>query len=257
MPAAFTHRRHAKQSHAARPKSWAGSPPTAQSSRQHSSVCFSIEGGPIRGCVNGLILRCGFRFRWGPDRRRWGPHQDDHFRRLISLLDQIWKGSNFGAGSQRTHPVNNRGLTCATPLALANNYTKESPQATKVSEGLARLDADRAEIATQSSGSRREWTRRSRGRIRTAGPFRGNGLVSSAEQEVPESGAILGGTESTIPCPSSGESASRRRGGQRGRALLSAAGGAKAPERRLRRDAEDAVQVWRPQRRGHNVRSDP
>ena len=130
MPAAFTHRRHAKQSHAARPKSWAGSPPTAQSSRQHSSVCFSIEGGPIRGCVNGLILRCGFRFRWGPDRRRWGPHQDDHFRRLISLLDQIWKGSNFGAGSQRTHPVNNRGLTCATPLALANNCTKESPQAT-------------------------------------------------------------------------------------------------------------------------------
>ena len=144
------------------------------------------------------------RIRWGPDRRRWGPHQDDHFRRLISLLDQIWKGSNFGAGSQRTHPVNNRGLTCATPLALANNYTKESPQATKVSEGLARLDADRAEIATQSSGSRREWTRRSRGRIRTAGPFRGNGLVSSAEQEVPESGAILGGPRVRFPVPPAG-----------------------------------------------------
>jgi hypothetical protein len=108
--------------------------------------------------------------------------------------------------------VNNRGLTCAPPLALANNYIKESPQATKVSEGLARLDADRAEIATQSSGSRREWTRRSRGQDsnrrslsrKRVGLFGGTGSAGEAKRTISKSGAILGGPRVRFPVPPAG-----------------------------------------------------
>lgn len=101
--------------------------------------------------------------------------------------------------------MNNRGLTCATPLALANNYTKESPQATKVSEGLARLDADRAEIATQSSGSRREWTRRSRGRIRTAGvPFAETGWSLRRNRKCRNRERSWGGPRVRFPVPPAG-----------------------------------------------------
>ena len=41
------------------------------------------------GEIKGLISPCEFRFRWGPDRRRWGPHHDAHFRRIIRVLAQI------------------------------------------------------------------------------------------------------------------------------------------------------------------------
>jgi hypothetical protein len=35
-------------------------------------------GTPPRGCIKGLISLCEFKFQWGPDRRRWGPHYDAH-----------------------------------------------------------------------------------------------------------------------------------------------------------------------------------
>jgi hypothetical protein len=38
--------------------------------------------------------------RRGPDRRRWGPHDDVKFRRFSRMLAQIWKGSHFSAELQ-------------------------------------------------------------------------------------------------------------------------------------------------------------
>ena len=75
-------------------------------------------------CVNGLIFRCGFRFRWGPDRRRWGSHQDAPFRRLISLLDQIWKGSHVGAGSQPYITRENATTRCSHSKPVENPWSR-------------------------------------------------------------------------------------------------------------------------------------
>jgi transcription elongation factor GreB len=43
-------------------------------------------GTPSHGCIKGLISLCEFRFRRGPDRRRWGPHYDAQFRSIIRVL---------------------------------------------------------------------------------------------------------------------------------------------------------------------------
>jgi len=75
---------------------------TASGSLQH--VLQHRRGTPPRACIKGLISLCEFRFRGGPNRRRWGPHHDAHFRRLIRVLDQVSKGSHFGAEPQCTYP---------------------------------------------------------------------------------------------------------------------------------------------------------
>src|SRR6202035_5482035 len=49
--------------------------------------------------IKGLIPLCEFRFRRGPDRRRWGPHHDVQFRRLTRVLAQIEKGYHFASES--------------------------------------------------------------------------------------------------------------------------------------------------------------
>jgi len=50
-------------------------------------MCFSIEGGPHPKHVSKAWFPiANSQFRCGPDRRRWGPHHDAHFRRLIRVL---------------------------------------------------------------------------------------------------------------------------------------------------------------------------
>ena len=84
------------------------------------------RGTPPRACIKGLISLCEFRFRGGPNRRRWGPHHDAHFRRLIRVLDQVSKGSHFGAEPQSC---------CGTP---ARKYGKINPVAVLRLDGVRR-----------------------------------------------------------------------------------------------------------------------
>jgi hypothetical protein len=54
---------------------------------------------PAPSVINGLSPLCEFRFRRGPDRRRWGLHHDVQFRRLTRVFAKIEKGSNFASES--------------------------------------------------------------------------------------------------------------------------------------------------------------
>jgi uncharacterized protein YjbI with pentapeptide repeats len=69
--------------------------------RVREKLCASAsKRDPAPSVLKGLISLCESRFRRGPDRRRWEPHDDVKFRRFSRMLAQIWKGSHFGAELQ-------------------------------------------------------------------------------------------------------------------------------------------------------------
>src|SRR5262249_30684578 len=53
---------------------------------------FGTEPGPAQLCIKSLISPREFRFRWGPDRRRWGPHYDVHFCSVIKMSLEFGRG---------------------------------------------------------------------------------------------------------------------------------------------------------------------
>ncbi len=66
---------------------------TAESgNKRRQAFCGVLRhrrGTTRRAYIKGFICLCEFQFRWGRDRRRWGPHLDAHFRRFIRVLDQF------------------------------------------------------------------------------------------------------------------------------------------------------------------------
>src|SRR5205823_2403883 len=91
----------------------------------------------------GLISRCGFRFRWGPDRHRLGPYHDTHFRSLIrlsrgapiapcdptTLPSEMHTAGCLWAVSPHRLQVENQARLPTAPRGIGNDINgKERPQ---------------------------------------------------------------------------------------------------------------------------------
>jgi anaerobic selenocysteine-containing dehydrogenase len=64
----------------------------------HLGCTSASKGDPTPSAYQGLDFPdANSRFRWGPNRRRWGPYRVARFRKVIRALRPFWKGSHFGA----------------------------------------------------------------------------------------------------------------------------------------------------------------
>src|SRR5277367_4776956 len=98
----------------------------AQSVNQHRS------GTPLRIDNSELTWLAILGSRWGPDRRRSGPHPWPDFLRNINSVWRILPGSHFGADSQTVrHAVSSAIPEWPTPARHAvSNEPTERPQST-------------------------------------------------------------------------------------------------------------------------------
>ena len=83
------------------------------------------RGTPPQARIKGLIYRYEFPFRWGPGRRRWGPHHNAYFRQLIRPLGRVSQGPisvlNHRHGtsqSKHSRAVSESQSTWSTSLTL-------------------------------------------------------------------------------------------------------------------------------------------